>query len=71
MPTGSVGIAGSQTAIYPSSTPGGWQIIGRTPRKMIDWDSESLALVQVGDRVQFRAIDRQEFVDLGGNFDEL
>ncbi|WP_404364434.1 5-oxoprolinase subunit PxpB [Marinobacter sp.] len=71
VPTGSVGIAGSQTAIYPSSTPGGWQIIGRTPRKMIDWDSESLALVQVGDRVKFRAIDQQEFVDLGGDFSEL
>jgi len=71
VPTGSVGIAGSQTAIYPSSTPGGWQIIGRTPKKMIDWDSESLALVAVGDRVQFRSIDRQEYIDLGGNFDEL
>lgn len=71
VPTGSVGIAGSQTAIYPSSTPGGWQIIGRTPRRMIDWDSESLALVEVGDRVRFRAIDRQEFLDLGGSLDEL
>ncbi len=71
VPTGSVGIAGSQTAIYPSATPGGWQIIGRTPRKMIDWESDSLALVQVGDRVQFRAIGRQEFIDLGGSLDEL
>lgn len=71
VPTGSVGIAGSQTAIYPSSTPGGWQIIGRTPRKMIDWDSESLALVQVGDHVRFQAIDRQQFIDLGGRIDEL
>lgn len=71
VPTGSVGIAGSQTAIYPSSTPGGWQIIGRTPKKMIDWDSESLALVAVGDRVRFRSIDRQEYLDLGGSLDEL
>ncbi len=71
VPTGSVGIAGSQTAIYPSATPGGWQVIGRTPQKMIDWDSESLALVQVGDRVRFRAINRQEFIDLGGRFNEL
>lgn len=71
VPTGSVGIAGSQTAIYPSSTPGGWQIIGRTPQKMIDWDSESLALVAVGDRVRFRSINRQEYIDLGGRFDEL
>ena len=71
IPTGSVGIAGSQTAIYPSATPGGWQIVGRTPQKMIDWDSESLALVSVGDRVRFRSIDRQEYLDLGGSLDEF
>ncbi|MBW0147100.1 5-oxoprolinase subunit PxpB [Marinobacter arenosus] len=70
VPSGSVGIAGSQTAIYPSATPGGWQIVGRTPSKMIDWESESLALVQVGDRVKFRAIDREEFIELGGQFDD-
>ena len=71
VPVGSVGIAGSQTAIYPSATPGGWQIVGRTPSKMVDWDSESLALAQIGDRVKFRAIDRDEFIRLGGQFDEL
>lgn len=71
VPTGSVAIAGSQTAIYPSPTPGGWQIIGRTPRQMIDWDSDTLSLVQVGDRVRFKTIDRQQFIDLGGSFDEL
>lgn len=71
IPTGSVGIAGSQTAIYPSATPGGWQIVGRTPQKMIDWDSDSLALVSVGDRVRFRSIDRQEYLDLGGSLDEF
>lgn len=71
VPVGSVGIAGTQTAIYPSATPGGWQIVGRTPSKMVDWDSESLALAQIGDRVKFRAIDRDEFIRLGGQFDEL
>lgn len=71
VPAGSVGIAGSQTAIYPSATPGGWQIVGRTPSKMVDWDSESLAMVQIGDRVKFRAIDRDEFISLGGQLDEL
>ena len=71
VPTGSVGIAGTQTAIYPSCTPGGWQIIGRTPQKMVDWDSDSLALVQVGDQVRFRAISRDEFLELGGKVDEL
>jgi len=71
IPTGSVGIACSQTAIYPSATPGGWQIVGRTPQRMIDWDSDSLALVSVGDRVRFRSIDRQEYLDLGGSLDEF
>ena len=71
VPTGSVGIAGSQTAIYPSATPGGWQIVGRTPQKMIDWDSDSLALVAVGDKVRFRSIDRQQYLELGGSLDEF
>lgn len=71
VPVGSVGIAGSQTAIYPSATPGGWQIVGRTPSRMVDWDSDSLALAQIGDRIKFRAIDRDEFIRLGGQFDEL
>ncbi|WP_203300019.1 5-oxoprolinase subunit PxpB [Marinobacter sediminum] len=71
VPVGSVGIAGAQTAIYPSATPGGWQIVGRTPSKMVDWDSESLALAQIGDRIKFRSIDREEFISLGGQFDEL
>jgi allophanate hydrolase subunit 1 len=38
---------------------------------MVDWDSDSLALVQVGDQVRFRAISRDEFLELGGNLDEL
>lgn len=71
VPTGSLGIADTQTAIYPSCTPGGWQIIGRTPLKMIDWESDSLALMEVGDRVRFRPVTRQEYLDLGGCFDEL
>lgn len=71
VPTGSVGVADNQTAIYPSSTPGGWQIVGRTPLKMIDWESDSLARVAVGNQVRFRPITREEFLDLGGQFDEL
>ncbi|WP_104398665.1 5-oxoprolinase subunit PxpB [Vibrio penaeicida] len=71
VPTGSVGVADNQTAIYPSATPGGWQIVGRTPLKMIDWESDSLARVAVGNQVRFRPITREEFLDLGGQFDEL
>lgn len=66
VPTGSVGLADNQTAIYPSSTPGGWQIIGRTPLNMVDWDSDSLAKVNVGNRVKFCPIDRDEFLKQGG-----
>ncbi|WP_207060781.1 5-oxoprolinase subunit PxpB [Motiliproteus sp. SC1-56] len=71
VPSGSLGIADTQTAIYPSSTPGGWQVIGRTPLAMVDWSSASLARVQVGDRVRFRPISREEYRELGGRFDEL
>ncbi|MDD1780967.1 5-oxoprolinase subunit PxpB [Enterovibrio sp. ZSDZ35] len=66
VPTGSVGLADNQTAIYPSSTPGGWQIIGRTPLNMVDWESDSLARVNVGNRVKFLPIDKQEFLNQGG-----
>ncbi|MDF2186674.1 5-oxoprolinase subunit PxpB [Grimontia hollisae] len=66
VPTGSVGLADNQTAIYPSSTPGGWQIIGRTPLNMVDWDSDSLAKVNVGNRVRFCPVDRDEFLKQGG-----
>ncbi len=63
---GSVGIADRQTAIYPSDSPGGWQIIGRTPSVLIDYGSESLSPFSVGDQVQFVAISRKEYVALGG-----
>ncbi|WP_158162749.1 5-oxoprolinase subunit PxpB [Grimontia hollisae] len=66
VPTGSVGLADNQTAIYPSSTPGGWQIIGRTPLNMVDWESDSLAKVNVGNRVRFCPVDRDEFLKQGG-----
>lgn len=58
---GSVGIAGRQTGIYPLNSPGGWQIIGRTPYKLFDRDKEVPALFRPGDRVQFYSISRNEF----------
>jgi len=58
---GSVGIAGTQTAVYPFSTPGGWRLIGRTPLAMFRKDSEPMGLIAVGDEVRFRAITREEF----------
>ncbi|SFI79573.1 5-oxoprolinase subunit PxpB [Thermoflavimicrobium dichotomicum] len=61
IPAGSVGIAGSQTGVYPISTPGGWQIIGRTPLLLFHVDRNPPSLLQAGDRVRFRAMGEEEF----------
>lgn len=58
---GSVGIAGKQTGIYPLSSPGGWQIIGRTPLKLFDIEREEPTLLRAGDTVQFYSITKTEF----------
>lgn len=63
VPAGSVGIADRQTAVYPDESPGGWQIIGRTPMAMLQGQS---SLLQVGDKVQFVSIDQSEYLALGG-----
>jgi inhibitor of KinA len=64
---GSVGIAGLQTGIYPINSPGGWQIIGKTPWKIFDPNPEKLAKFKVGDQVQFFSISKKEFDDLNDN----
>jgi KipI family sensor histidine kinase inhibitor len=61
VPTGSVGIAGVQTGIYPAETPGGWQLIGRTPLKPFDASRPEPFLMKAGDAVQFFPIDRGEY----------
>jgi len=61
VPSGSVGIAGVQTGIYPAETPGGWNIIGRTPVKPFDAARADPFLLKPGDAVQFYAIDRAAF----------
>ena len=61
VPRGSVGIAGAQTGIYPAETPGGWQLIGRTPVKPFDPSRAEPFLLTAGDAVQFYPIDRGEF----------
>lgn len=53
VPAGSVGIAGEQTGVYPLSTPGGWQLIGRTDAVMFDATREAPSLLQPGDLVRF------------------
>ncbi|MFC0189715.1 5-oxoprolinase subunit PxpB [Fictibacillus aquaticus] len=61
IPAGSVGIAGRQTGVYPIETPGGWQIIGRTPKTFFSPDSENPVLVSPGDTVQFYQISIDEY----------
>ncbi len=61
---GSVAIAGSQTGIYPMSTPGGWNIIGRTPLKIFNRLKENPFLLKAGDEVQFVSITKEEFTNL-------
>ena len=58
---GSVGIAGGQTGVYPTVTPGGWRLIGRTPLSMFDPKAAQPTLVLPGDSVRFVAIEREEF----------
>lgn len=60
---GSVGIAGEQTGIYPLGTPGGWNLIGRTPLQMFQPHLEPPVLLRAGDRVKFRPISAEEFAN--------
>lgn len=64
---GSVGIAERQTAAYPLASPGGWNILGRTPAKLFDREIEGYSLMQPGDTVRFEPVDHAEFIRLGGN----
>ena len=61
VPAGSVGIAGHQTGIYPIDSPGGWQIIGRTPLKLYNPESSSPFLLSPGDQIKFVPIDKDAF----------
>ncbi|WP_261129954.1 5-oxoprolinase subunit PxpB [Bacillus sp. Marseille-Q3570] len=66
IPEGSVGIAGSQTGIYPIETPGGWQLIGQTPRKLFDIEQDPPTLLRAGDKIRFHPISSEEFEKLKG-----
>lgn len=61
VPAGSVAIAQKQTGIYPVKSPGGWQILGRTPVKLFNPEKEPPALLRMGDLVQFYPIRESEF----------
>ncbi|MGO2319273.1 MAG: 5-oxoprolinase subunit B family protein [Vibrio toranzoniae] len=74
VPKGSIAIADSKTAVYPSDSPGGWNIIGNCPLSLFEHSQlkhaevtqRPLSLLDVGDIVRFKAISKQEFVELSG-----
>lgn len=61
IPAGSVGIAGGQTGVYPIETPGGWQLIGRTPLQLFNPQRQQPSLLQAGDLVRFVSISETEY----------
>jgi inhibitor of KinA len=64
VPPGSVGIGGEQAGIYPLATPGGWNLIGRTPLRLFRPEQNPPVLLAAGDRVKFRPIPPGEFAKL-------
>ena len=71
VPKGAVAIADRQTAVYPSVSPGGWNIIGLCPVDMFNPEASPIMPVQVGDKVKFKAISKEAFLALGGKLEEI
>ena len=69
VPQGSVALAERQTAVYPLASPGGWNILGRTPLAMFNRELEDLCPVSTGDKVRFVPMNRAEFLAAGGRLD--
>ena len=61
IPAGSVAIGGKQTGLYPSESPGGWNIIGRTPLKVFDLERDPIFLYKAGDKIHFEPISKSDF----------
>jgi KipI family sensor histidine kinase inhibitor len=61
VPAGSVGIAGAQTGIYPTESPGGWRLVGRTPVRLFDARLSPPALLGPGDHVRFVPVTRSDY----------
>ncbi|GAA0451503.1 5-oxoprolinase subunit PxpB [Alkalibacillus silvisoli] len=62
--SGSVGIAGKQTGVYPITSPGGWNIIGKTPIKLFDPKQKDPALFEIGDQLRFEPVSSREFIQI-------
>lgn len=69
IPAGSVGIAGTQTGLYPVESPGGWQLIGRTPLKVFNPRSEQPFLYSAGDFLQFQPVTADEYEQISRDVD--
>lgn len=64
VPSGSVGIADQQTGIYSLSTPGGWNIIGRTPIRLFNPKRKPAILLKMGDKIRFNPISYEEYIEI-------
>ncbi|PSF04890.1 allophanate hydrolase [Marinobacter fuscus] len=64
---GSVALAGRQTSAYPAPSPGGWNLLGRTPLTLFERNREPMSFLQIGDRVQLVPVSKDEFIRLGGD----
>ncbi|MGY4691199.1 5-oxoprolinase subunit PxpB [Salibacterium sp. K-3] len=64
VPAGSVGIANTQTGVYPLESPGGWNIIGKTPKKLFRPDKTEPVLLDAGMIIRFRPVSKEEFRDI-------
>lgn len=69
VPRGAVAIADAQTAIYPSASPGGWQILGFTPVSMLDDATPPMPVLKPGMTVRFEPCDKQEYLSAGGTLE--
>ncbi|MCC2607437.1 5-oxoprolinase subunit PxpB [Planctobacterium marinum] len=71
VPKGAVAIADQQTAVYPSQSPGGWNIIGLCPTPLFDLSQTPAMPFNVGDRVCFKPIDKAEYLAQGGELHDI
>ena len=67
VPAGSVAIGGKQTGVYPIQSPGGWNIIGRTPLKLFDWNKITDPVLPMGGKIEFYPINEKEYQDNQGS----
>jgi KipI family sensor histidine kinase inhibitor len=65
---GSIGIANNQTGIYPIDSPGGWQLIGKTPIKLYDPTGSPPILLRAGNYLKFKKISRKEFLEIASRY---